>query len=677
MTLSTPLSSVPGIGSSYAEKLKYLGLNTINDLIHYYPFRYEDFSNVTTIENVKLDEPVTLIGDIWSITSIHTKTHKVMTRAIFNDGTSSIELIWFNQPWLSKSINAGNKIQIAGKISKSGNKLTCLSPKWEKVLDESPANNSLHSGRIVPIYSESLGITSKWLRQKIGDSIKQVSPLIVDPIPESVRPGLLPLPEALELIHFPNTPEDIEKAKQRLSFDELFFIQIAVLKKRAEWQQKKTTYSLKINQKKIDQFIKDLPFQLTDAQKKVTSEISSDLSKPFPMNRLVQGEVGSGKTVVATIAIYISYLNNLRSILMAPTEILAFQHYNTAQKLLEPLGVKVGLYTGSKKFTKTDKDFRPDLLIGTHALLSTKLATDQVGLVIIDEQQRFGVEQRSFLRSRPDTPHFLSMTATPIPRTVALTLYGDLDLSIINELPKGRIKNKTFYVPNHKRLDAYEFIAKKMGEGDQVYLVTPLIEESETLTTVRAATVEFEKLKTTIFPKFRLGLLHGRLKPKDKTDIIDQFKAGRIDCLVSTSVVEVGVDVPNATIMVIEGAERFGLAQLHQLRGRVGRGSKESFCFLFSELVEPSLVSRLKKLETTYDGLALAELDLKIRGSGDLFGIRQSGRWELKIASFTDLELIEKTRAAAQRILHENPKLDKYPSIAAELSHLVSQVMPD
>lgn len=357
---------------------------------------------------------------------------------------------------------------------------------------------------------------------------------------------------------------------------------------------------------------------------------------------------------------------------MAPTEILAFQHHKTITKLLEKYGIKVGIYTGSKKEVE-----KADIIVGTHALLSDKLLTPNVGLVIIDEQQRFGVEQRVILRKKAKVPHFLTTTATPIPRTVALTIYGDLDISVIDELPKDRKAIKTYVVPNKKRDDAYGFIAKKVKEGDQVYIITPLIELSETLQSVKAATVEYERLQKQVFPGLKLGLLHGRLKSKEKEEALNKFKDKKIDILVSTSVVEVGVDVANASIMVIESAERFGLAQLHQLRGRVGRGGKQSFCLLFTEGTDSSTRSRLKNLETIHNGLKLAELDLKIRGGGEIFGVRQSGRFELKIASFSDLPLIEKTKDAARGLLEDDPKLDKYPSLKRKLQSLAKEVMPD
>ena len=704
MNLDTPLRHISGIGYVQGTRLANLDLITVNDLINHFPFRYDDFSAVVPVAEAELNQKVTLKGEIWSIKNVYTRTRKIITQAIFNDGTNSINLTWFNQSYLAKSIKVGDQLQISGKLTKYNSKLSIVAPIWERLKTGSSDlldprirkddDNPLHTGRLVPIYPETEGISSKWLRTKISQILPKVEIFIDDPLPENIKGKMLNLKEAYKKIHFPEDYKDAEKARDRLSFDEMFIIHLKTLKIKSEWENKPTIQRFTINDLRLTKFIQTLPFQLTDAQEKVLQEILKDLQKGTPMNRLVQGEVGSGKTVVAAIASYVAHLNGFKTLYMAPTEILAFQHNATFKRLLEPLGLEIGLYTGSKKFTKINDErlkikdqkknhqssisnhsSKPQIIIGTHALLSDKLLTEDVGLVIIDEQQRFGVEQRSVLRNKAKIPHFLTMTATPIPRTVALTLYGDLDLSIIDELPKGRIPVKTHVVPSKKRKDAYGFIQKQVDAGDQVYIITPLIEISETLLTVKAAKDEFETLQK-VFPKLKLGLLHGRLKPKEKDQVLNDFKDKKLDILVSTSVVEVGVDIPNATIMVIEGAERFGLAQLHQLRGRVGRGSKQSYCLLFPTSEESSIVSRLKNLERISDGLKLSEIDLKIRGSGEIFGKRQSGRFDLKIASFSDLELIEKTRTAAQKLLSEDPVLANYPQLKVKLSSF-EQVAPD
>ncbi|OGE64330.1 hypothetical protein A3I48_02955, partial [Candidatus Daviesbacteria bacterium RIFCSPLOWO2_02_FULL_36_7] len=641
MNLKTPLEQITGIGPFLLYKLKMLNLETVEDLIYHFPFRYDDFSAIKSTSQAQIGEIVTLQGEIWSIKNIFTRYGKVLTQAIFNDGESPVALTWFNQSWLTKQIKTGDKLQISGKLSKYKNKLSIIAPKWERI--QLPTSEvGIHTGRLVPIYPETEGLTSKWFRTKIDLLLPQVLDQLNDPLPESVKNNMSSLPEAIKKVHFPDNFEDAQEGRRRLGFDELFYISLATQKARLSWKQKPAIPALKMYPKDLDKFIKKLPFALTSAQKRVVEEVSADLKKDQAMNRMIQGEVGSGKTVVAAIIIYLIHLNKLKTLFMAPTEILAFQHFSTITNLLEPFGIKVGIYTGSKKFTKNnDLRFKiyesenhkssiinhksvPDVIIGTHALLSPKLNIDDVGLVIVDEQQRFGVQQRSFLRSRAKLPHFLTTTATPIPRTVALVFYGDLDLSVIDELPKNRQKIKTFVVGSKKRNDAYKFIEKKVRKGDQVYIIAPLIEESETLKSVKAAKVEFEKLKTKIFPSLRLGLLHGRLKSKEKNQVMQDFKDFKIDILISTSVVEVGMDITNATIMVIESAERFGLAQLHQLRGRVGRGPKESYCLLFTEIEEPSTINRLKNMERIDNGMKLAELDLKIRGSGEIFGTRQS-----------------------------------------------------
>lgn len=680
MDLQTPLAGLPGIGPSLNWHLQKLGLTTVEDLITHYPFRYDDFSNVSNVLEAKIGEKVTLTGEIWTIKNVYTRSKKIITQAIFNDGTGPIEITWFNQPYLTKTIKTGDRLQISGKITKFRNKLSITAPVWEKLTSEKLLNETVHTGRLVPVYPETEGLTSKWIRAKISLLLPEVLPLIKDPLPEEVRNSMLGLTEAIKLIHFPNALTDAFQAKKRLQFDELFFIQLATQKTRMEWRNKALIEPVKVDKKKAGDFTRSLPFSLTNAQKRVAEEVLQDLSSNQPMNRLVQGEVGSGKTVIASIASYAIHSAGLKALFMAPTEILAFQHYSTLKRLLEPAGVTVGVYTGSKKFTsdKRSTTHDPHVVVGTHALISKKLNLEDIGLIIVDEQQRFGVEQRTILRGKAKVPHFLTMTATPIPRTVALTLYGDLDLSIIDELPKGRQHIDTFVVPAKKRNDAYGFIEKKITEGgDQAYIITPLIEQSETLQSAKAAVVEFEKLKSKIFPKLKLGLLHGRLKPIEKDAVLNDFKDKKIDILVSTSVVEVGVDVPNATIMLIESAERFGLAQLHQLRGRVGRGEKKSYCLLFSENEDNISLSRLKNLEKIDDGLKLAEMDLKIRGAGQIFGVSQSGRWDLKIASLDDFELIKETKDAARRLLDKNPKLDKYPILRGKLQSLAKEVMPD
>lgn len=478
--------------------------------------------------------------------------------------------------------------------------------------------------------------------------------------------------------------ENASLARERLAFDELFLMQIAAKKRRAQWQERQLgiQFEVKKYQKQIEDCINSLPFTLTGAQKNAIEKIESDFQKTTPMNRLLQGDVGSGKTIVAAISMYIAYLNGYQSVLMAPTEILAQQHYKTITKLLEPLGINVDIRTGSNKGKggsangKNKKESTPDILIGTHAVLSDKIIFNKLGLVVIDEQQRFGVEQRSTIRQKGDNPHLLTMTATPIPRTVALTMYGDLDLSYINEMPHGRKEIKTWLVPPEKRNGAYDWIRKQINEThSQVFIVCPFIEPSETMQTVKAVNQEFERLRKDIYPDLKLGLLHGRQKAKEKSETLQKFRNGDFDILVATPVVEVGIDIPNATVIMIEAAERFGLAQLHQLRGRVGRGDKQSYCLLFTDSKNAQTSTRLKAMETSHSGAELAELDLKIRGSGDLYGTAQHGIPKLKAATFSDTTLIQKAKSAADEIFST---LSDYPSLNNYLDQTTSSnISPD
>lgn len=669
MDLQTPLTELPGIGPSYSRRLSKLNINTVEDLINHYPFRYDDYSKISPIVGVKIGDQVTLKGEVWQIKNSYTKFGKVITKAILNDGTGSIELTWFNQSYLTKVIKEGNSLHAAGKITTFAGKPTIITPDWEKW------DRSIHTGRLVPIYPETAGVSSKYLRTLISKIFPALKNQIEEFLPKSIKNGLLDLSPAIERIHFPKNWQDVAQARDRLAFNELFLVQLATQQARFLWSHKPVVKAWKVDQKMIKDFTHRFKFELTAAQKRVISEITTDLQGQHPMNRLLQGEVGSGKTVVAAIAIYLAQLNGFKSLFMAPTEILAWQHYQTLKTYLEPLNISVGLYTGSRKFTK-DKAAKPDVIIGTHALLSEKIKPENVGLVIVDEQHRFGVEQRALLRQKGAAPHLLTMTATPIPRTVALTVYGDLDLSIIDELPKGRQVVETHLVPEGKRADAYKFITDKVKAGDQAFIITPLIEESETLTSTKAAKAEFEKLKQ-VFTNIKVGLLHGRMKSAEKESVINDFKNNQVQILVSTSVVEVGMDIPNATIMLIEGAERFGLAQLHQLRGRIGRGNKKSYCLLFTDAQTEGEIRRLKYLEHTFDGLKLAELDLKIRGGGQIFGSAQHGRLDFFFASLKDLELIEKTKSQAAKILQEDPKLDNYPKLRAKLAFSTGAVAPD
>ncbi len=675
MDLSTPINQLPKIGPIYATRLKKLGIYIAQDFLYHVPFRYEDFSLISPIDKVQAGENVTIQGFVAEIKNSYIRRFKTIQKAKIKDDTGTIDVVWFNQPFLAKNIQAGDKISLAGKISVFAKKPVLESPEYEIVNNDAL---SIHTGRLVPIYPETRGISSKWLRRQIYQILHEQKSNLFEYIPYSIikREGFIGFIEAIEQIHFPKDKKSADLAKQRLAFDEFFLLQMAVLKRKTDWNNSTSGYPFIISKfrKQIQDFWQKLPFELTFAQKKAVKEIFADLAGTRPMNRLLEGDVGSGKTVVAAIAMYLSHLNNFQSVLMAPTEILANQHYNTISKLLTPLGVKVSLITGSKKSSILNSQF--SILVGTHALLFKKLDFNKIRLVVIDEQQRFGVEQRAMVRKKGRNPHFLTMTATPIPRTVALTLYGDLELSFLDEMPKGRKEIRTWLVSPQKREAAYHWIRSQLSiHHTQLFIICPFIEQSESLKSVKAATLEFDRLKKEVFTDFKLGLLHGKLKHQEKESAINNFRNGTIDILVATPVVEVGIDIPNAAIIIIEAAERFGLAQLHQLRGRVGRSDKQSYCLLFTESKEKTILKRLKALEVLHIGAQLAELDLKLRGPGEIYGTMQHGLPTLKVATFNDANLIKKARVEAEKIL---PQLDTFPLLKEKLkSYTIQQVAPD
>ncbi len=655
LTLETPIDQVFMIGPTYARRLKKLNIFTVEDLLHHYPSRHQDLSSITTINKIQPDQVITLQTKVISSDNIYTKHGKKIQTAVLEDPTGSIQTIWFNQPFISKTLKPGLTVNFSGKVGWFNRRLTLISPDYEIIKDQPP----IHTARLVPVYPETAGVSSKWLRSRINFLLEKLKLEIKsDWLSDSIKNQhqLLPLHQALQYIHFPNNQTQFNQAHHRLAFDEMFLLQLEALIRKQEWQQKKLSHRLDIDQTQVLELISSLPFKLTPAQNRCLKQILSDLNTNQPMNRLLQGDVGSGKTVIAAITMYISYLNGLKSILMAPTEILANQHYATFKTVFANSSIKLSLITASTRKATT----KADILIGTHALLFRKLDLKNLGVLVIDEQHRFGVKQRSQLITKSKiTPHLLSMTATPIPRTIALTAYADLDLSLLDEMPPGRHPVKTWVVPPQKRLDAYHWIAKEIAKHQsQAFIVCPLIKASdkETMKDIKNVTQEFDNL-STIFNQLKLGLLHGRLKNKQKQTVISKFQKGTTNVLVSTPVIEVGIDIPNATIMVIEDAERFGLAQLHQLRGRVGRGDKPSYCLLFSEAKKPDIIKRLKHLESVKSGFKLAEIDLKLRGPGDLHGLKQHGFLDLKLASFTNTQLLKITQVTAKKILKKPPSL--------------------
>lgn len=661
MNLQAPIVTAGHIYKLFARRLEKLGIINFEDFLYHIPARYDDFSLISKINKVQPGEVVTIKGTVSEINNEFTKNFKRLQKAEIADETGTIEVVWFNQPYLTKVIHSQDKIALSGKIDWFLRRLVLQSPEYE-IINDFPM---IHTGRLVPVYPETKGITSKWLRRQTYKLIYENKEQFVEYLPDStiVEHSLMKFSDAIEQIHFPKTPFNATRSRQRLSFDELFLLQLSSMDRKYNWNKNLVSNPFNTDKyrNKISEFLNKLPFNLTGAQKRVVEEIFNDLARTKPMNRLLEGDVGSGKTVVSAIAMYLGFLNGFQSVLMAPTEILAQQHYKTILQLLEPFKIKVGLVTGSQK--RKIKDC--DVMVGTHAVLSKGINFDKLGLVVIDEQQRFGVEQRALIRSKGKNPHLLTMTATPIPRTIALTLYGDLDLSILDEMPHGRKQIKTWLVPAEKREKAYTWIEKQIKETkSQVFIVCPFIEESETMQTVKAANREFENLKTNVFKNLKLGLLHGRMKAKEKEEVLNKFRNGKIDILVATPVVEVGIDIPNATIIVIEASERFGLAQLHQLRGRVGRGDKQSYCLLFSESLNIQTLERLKAMEKHNIGAELAELDLELRGPGEIYGTAQHGRKMLKIASFSDFDLIQKVRKEAEKIF---PEIQKYPKLLEKL----------
>lgn len=675
MNLTDPVEKIPYVGGVYAKRLEKLGVRSVRDILYHFPFRYLDYTQITKISLLTPGSDAAVQGKIIKIDSLRTKGGKFLTKTAVADESGAIEAVWFNQPYLTRTLKEGIEVGLAGKVESFGGKTSFVSPEIEVL--KSGATPS-HTAGLVPIYPETANLSSKWLRNRIKE-------LLSSSLPEEFLPqvilrqyDLLPLAEALKKIHFPQSSAAAQQARHRFALEELLLFNLRSSIQRASWEKRRTAYSLSLadQRSKVDDFIKSFPFELTGSQKRSIDEILADLGRKTPMNRLLQGDVGSGKTAVAAVATYLAYLNGTRTIFMAPTEILADQHFQTLKILLAPYGVKIALHTGSQKPDPED-DF--DLWIGTHALFYRSQSFENVGLVIIDEQHRFGVEQRAELFRKAKTavtPHLLTLTATPIPRTLALTVYGDLDLSVLDELPPNRSPIKTFVVPSHKREGGYQWIREKVLAGDQAFVICPLIEESESesMPQVKAATSQFETL-SRLMPDLKIGLLHGKLKSSEKTEVMAKFKRGEIGILVSTPVVEVGIDVPNATIIVIEAAERFGLASLHQLRGRVGRGSKDSYCFLFTGEESAGGLERLKHMEEGRNGFELAELDLKLRGPGEIYGVKQHGLTELKVADLTDARLLKDAQEAAQQIFEEDPRLDRFPRLKDELKRFSSALV--
>ncbi len=712
--LATPVEKLAHVGPRNLPRLKKLGIKTIKDLIWHFPIRYEDFSSVVPIGKIEeAGETVSIRGLVSDIKSIRLwPRRRAVTNAIIKDESGFIRAVWFNQPYIAETLPAGSAVSLAGKVGLDKKGLYLSSPHYEKFFETSRLT---HTSGLVPIYPETEGLTSKYLRFLIKPLLANAEGL-PDPLPEELvkKYNLPKLGNALRSIHFPKKSEETELARQRFALEELLLFQLRVLRDHRQLQTLRAPI-INFDEKLIAAFVNRLPFQLTSDQRIAAYEILQDLKRSYPMNRLLNGDVGSGKTVVALIAAYQSVSAGHQAVFMAPTEILAEQHFHTVKLLLDIQktgGITVGLLTGSgaKQWpideTMTEKISKKlmlnkiakgqiSIIVGTHAVIQKNVKFKDLGLVVIDEQHRFGVEQRmKLIKGQTLVPHLLSMTATPIPRTLALTIFGDLDISLLKEKPKGRQAIVTKVIAASEREKAHRFIEKEIQKGRQIFVICPRIAAPEyggeprpegagtvfpekplsqaklLWAEVRAVTEEYKKLAENIFPHRRVAMLHGKMKAADKNKIMEDFKNGHHDILVSTSVVEVGVDIPNASIMMIESAERFGLAQLHQFRGRVGRGEHQSYCLLFTDSDTILANRRLRSLEKTDNGFELAEMDLKIRGPGEFAGIKQSGIPDFAMASLADVELIKKARLEAKLLLKKDPTLKNYPLLLTRLNEM-------
>jgi ATP-dependent DNA helicase RecG len=661
--LDAPLTALRGVGAKTSKTLSKLGLNNLGDLLWHLPRRYDDYSRLKTINRLWYGEEVTIIGTVESVDLRTARGGRMkLVDAVVSDGTAALRVTWFNQPWIAEKLQPGRAIVLSGKVDQYLGRLTMNNPEWEPV-----ERKQLHTNRIVPVYPLTAGITSKWLRRVMHALINRLAPRVPDPLPEDViqSADLMALGDALRQVHFPDSWELLRRAQARLAFDEMFMLQLGVLRQKSDWESL-TSPPLDVDDAWVETFLNALPFKLTPAQLQALEDLRADLGAPRPMNRLLQGDVGSGKTVLAAAGMGIAGANRKQSALLAPTSILAEQHLDT---LLEVLPAAAGLQPHKIRLLigatpESEKaEIREGLsggeiavVVGTHALLEDPVTFGDLGFVVIDEQHRFGVEQRAELRAKGDNPNLMVMTATPIPRSLALTLYGDLDLTVIDELPPGRKPIETRVLRPIERGRAYTFIISQLEAGHQAFIIYPLVEESEKVD-AKAAVDEYERLAKDVFPEYEVGLVHGRLAPDEKERVMKRFRAGEIDVLVSTSVIEVGIDVPNATVMLVEGADRFGLAQLHQFRGRVGRSQHRSYCLLIPSNDEETENKRLEAMEATNDGFELAELDLEYRGPGDFLGTRQSGFTELRMAKLSDVRLIERARHQAKRVFEADPTL--------------------
>lgn len=671
--INAPLTVLPGIGPKNAQSLEALGLKTLFDLLYYFPRRYDDYSQLKSMNRLEFGEEVTVIGAVKSASSRPIRGGKFnLTEVIVSDSTGFLRLSWFNQPWIANRLTPGTQIVISGKVEPYLGRKVMNNPDWE-LLDQ----DHLHTNRIVPVYPLTARVTQKWLRKILYQTISYWAPRIQDFLPAEIRQAadLMPLSTALMQVHFPDNSATLNSARTRLAFDEIFLLQLGVLRQKRHWQAG-VGHVFNVDPAWLEEKISHLPYSLTGAQKRVLAEINQDLASGHPMDRLIQGDVGSGKTVVAALAAAAVAQAGSQVAIMAPTTILAEQHHHSFSRLLA--NSESGLPPESIRLLLSDtstaersnilsglEDGSIKIIIGTQALIEDPIRFQDLQLLVIDEQHRFGVSQRAALRAKGQNPHLLVMTATPIPRSLALTVYGDLDLSVIDEMPAGRQPIETHVLTPLERERAYQLIRSQVNAGRQAFIICPLVEQGDNEES-KAAVEEHSRLQTEVFPNLKLGLLHGRLKQDEKEAVMKKFQDQAYHILVSTSVVEVGVDIPNATVMLVEGADRFGLAQLHQFRGRVGRGGEQSYCLLIPEGDSAAENERLIAMVETNDGFILAERDLDQRGPGDFLGTRQSGFADLRMASLSDIHLIEKARHFSQILFATDPELNQpeYQSLA-------------
>jgi ATP-dependent DNA helicase RecG len=726
LQLDSSLEKISGVGKVTAQSFRKLGVRTVRDLLYHFPHRYDDYTKQKKIAELEIGQIETIIAQVLEHRSFGTRAGMQALEVTVGDETGFLKVVFFRQPWLAKQLPIGMHIVLSGKVDSYQGLRQMTGPDWQPYTED----ELIHAGRLVPVHPLTKGLIERSARTLIKQVVDRAAPMIADHVPSPVREraGLMPLQEAITQVHFPNDQASLERARRRLGFDEFLLIQLGVLQRKLLWQAERG-YAFDFNEQVHEDFLSKLPFEMTGAQVRALEEIFHDLGRPVPMARLLQGDVGSGKTVVAAAAALQAIANGFQAALMAPTEILAEQHYKGLKKLLAKVrvprnlereqripvdaelnpaetppasqkkrgadwvpqidpanaerlreiqlllgmtpeddldgeGVRVALLTGSlgakekRNVLEAIANGDVDLVIGTHALITDSVRYAQLGLVVVDEQHRFGVEQRQRLKDKGFNPHMLVMTATPIPRTLTLTIYGDLDTSVLDELPPGRQEIKTRWIASVERDKSYKHLRREIGKGRQAFVVCPLVDESEKVD-LPSAEEMYVKLGSEIFPDLRVSLIHGKMLPREKDSVMVAFRNHEYDILVATAVIEVGIDVPNATTIMIEGAERFGLAQLHQFRGRVGRGIHQSYCILISDKENDVTKQRLEAMENTTDGFKLAEIDLQLRGPGEFFGTRQSGTPDLKIAQLADTRLLHAANHEAQKILAEDPKLEK------------------